>query len=50
MLEIKLRKYDAPSCSAIMIKFPASEQDLQKAMDKIGIGITTEKQCLVDAV
>ena len=50
MLEIKLRKYDVPSCSAITIVFPASEPDLQKAMDKIGIGITTEKQCLVDAV
>lgn len=50
MLEIKLRKYDAPSHCTTTIMFPASEPDLQEVMDEIGVGITTEKQCLVDAV
>ncbi|WP_313180763.1 antirestriction protein ArdA [Lacrimispora sp.] len=50
MLEIKLKKYDSLSQSAIILKFPASEPDLQKAMNEIGVGITIEKQCMVDAV
>ncbi|MDR2022217.1 MAG: hypothetical protein LBQ71_02960 [Hungatella sp.] len=50
MLEIKLRKHDASSYRTEVIAFPAIEQNLQEAMDKIGVGITTEKLCLVDAV
>lgn len=50
MLEMKLRKRDAPSYRTAVITFPANEPDLQKAMDEIGIGITTEKLCVVDAV
>jgi len=50
MLEMKLRKRDAPSYRTSVIIFPANEPDLQKAMDEIGIGITTEKLCVVDAV
>ena len=47
---MKLRKRDAPSYRTAVITFPANEPDLQKAMDGIGIGITTEKLCVVDAV
>lgn len=50
MLEIKLRKLDAPFNCTATISFPASEPDLQEEMDRLGIGITTEKQCLVEAV
>ena len=50
MLEIKLRKHDTPSYRTAVVKFPATEPDLQEAMEKIGVGITTEKLCLVDAV
>lgn len=50
MLEMKLRKRDAPSYRTAVITFPANEPDLQKAMDEIGIGITTGKLCVVDAV
>ena len=50
MLEIKIKKYDSLSQRAIILTFPASEPDLQKAMNEIGVGITIEKQCMVDAV
>ena len=50
MLEMKLRKRDAPSYRTAVIVFPAAEPDLQKAMDEIGVGITTEKLCVVDDV
>ena len=50
MLEMKLRKHDAPSYRTAVITFPANEPDLQKAMDEIGVGITTEKLCVVDTV
>ncbi|MGI6402883.1 MAG: hypothetical protein ACOX0K_01395 [Oscillospiraceae bacterium] len=50
MIEMKLRRHDIPSHPTVVITFPASEQDLQKAMDDIGVGITTEKLCVVDAV
>lgn len=50
MLVMKLRRHDAPSYRTAVIAFPAAEPDLQKAMGEIGVGITTEKLCLVDAV
>lgn len=50
MLEMKLRRHDAPSYRTAVIVFPAAEPDLQKAMDEIGVGITVEKLCMVDAV
>lgn len=50
MLEIKLRKHDTPSYRTAVVKFPAAEPDLQEATNGIGVGITTEKLCLVDAV
>lgn len=50
MLEIKLRKFDATSCLAAVIAFPAAESDMQEAMEGIGVGITTEKLCMVDAI
>lgn len=50
MLEMKLRKHDAPSYRTAVITFPANEPDLQKAMDELSIGVTIEKLCLVDAV
>ena len=50
MLEMKLRRHDAPSYRTAVLAFPAAEPDLQKAMDEIGVGVTTEKLCLVDAV
>ncbi len=43
MLEMKLRRHDAPSYRAAVLAFPAAEPDLQKAMDEIGVGDTTEK-------
>ncbi|GLC79671.1 hypothetical protein [Lacrimispora brassicae] len=48
MVEIKLRKLGAPFNCTATITFPASEPDLQEEMDRLGI--TTEKQCLVEAV
>ncbi len=50
MLEITLRRYDAPSYRTAVIAFPAPEPDLEKALDGIGVGITTEKNCLVDKI
>lgn len=50
MLEMTLRKYDAPSYRAAVIAFPANEQDLEKALDGIGVGITIEKNCIVDKI
>ena len=50
MLKITLRRHDAPSYRTAVVTFPAAEPDLQKAMDQISVGITTEKLCLTDAV
>jgi hypothetical protein len=50
MLEITLRRYDAPSYRIAVIVFPAHEPDLESVLDGIGVGITTEKNCLVDRV
>jgi hypothetical protein len=50
MLEMTLRKYDAPSYRTAVIAFPANEQNLEKALDRIGVGITIEKNCLVDKI
>ncbi len=50
MLNLTLRHKAAPSYRSITIEFPALPDDLQQAMDSIGVGITTEKLCLVDAV
>ncbi|ACL20446.1 hypothetical protein Dhaf_2418 [Desulfitobacterium hafniense DCB-2] len=50
MLKLQLRKHDAPSYRTTVVEFPAVEPDLQKEMEKIGVGITTEKLCLVDSV
>ena len=50
MLKLTLRHNAAPSYRSVAIEFPALHDDLQKAMDSIGVGITTEKLCLVDAV
>lgn len=50
MLEIKLRKQDDPFDRTAVISFPVDELELQEAMEGIGVGITTEKLCLVDAI
>lgn len=50
MLKLQLRRHDAPSYRTVAIEFPAPEPDLQENMKELGIGITTEKLCLVDAV
>lgn len=50
MLKLQLRRHDAPSYRTVAIEFPAPEPDLQGNMKELGIGITTEKLCLVDAV
>ena len=50
MLKITLRRHDAPSYRTATLEFPVAEPDLQKAMDQISVGITTEKLCLADAV
>lgn len=50
MLEMTLRRYDAPSYRTAAITFPASEPDLEKLLDGIGVGITIEKNCLVDKI
>lgn len=50
MLEMTLRRYDAPSYRTAAIAFPASEPDLEKVLDGIGVGITIEKNCLVDKI
>lgn len=50
MLKLTLRKSDAPSYRTVAIEFPAIEGDLQKALDGIGVGVTTEKSCLVDKI
>lgn len=50
MLKLQLRRHDAPSYRTVAIEFPAPEPDLQEKMKELGVGITTEKLCLVDAV
>ena len=50
MLKLQLRRHDAPSYRTVAIEFPAPEPDLQEKMKELGIGITTEKLCLIDAV
>ncbi len=50
VLKIKMRRHDAPSYRTVSIEFPASEPDLQEKMKELGVGITTEKLCLVDEV
>lgn len=50
MLKLTLRRNDAPSYRTATIEFPAIEGDLQKMLDGIGVGITTEKNCIVDQI
>ena len=50
MLKLTLRRNDAPSYRTATIEFPAIEGDLQKELNMIGVGITTEKNCLVDKI
>lgn len=45
-----LRRYDAPSYRTAVIAFPAPEPDLERELDGIGIGITIEKNCLVEKI
>lgn len=50
MMKMNLRRYDAPSYRTVVIEFPTAESNLQEKMKELGIGITTEKLCLVDSV
>ena len=50
MLKLTLHKKDAPAYRSATIEFPATEGDLQKALEQIGVGITTERNCLVDKI
>ncbi len=50
MLEIKLHKHDDSLNRTADLFFPANEIDLAEMMNKIDIGITTEKLCVVDEV
>lgn len=50
MLKLTIRRNDAPSYRTATIEFPAIEGDLQKQLNLIGVGVTTEKNCLVDKI
>ncbi len=50
LFKLTIRHKTAPSYSAVSIGFPADEPELHTLMARIGVGITTEKLCLIDAV
>ncbi len=50
MLKLTFRKNNAPAYRTATIEFPAIEGDLQKSLEQIGVGITTEKNCLVEKI
>lgn len=50
MLRIKLLKYDAPSYKTEFIDFPAAENNLDEIMRERNIGITTDKNCMVEQI
>ncbi len=50
LFKLTMRHKSAPSYSTVSIGFPADEPELHTLMARIGVGITTEKLCLVDAV
>lgn len=50
MLKIVLHKSDAPSYRAAVLQLPEQENTLAEKLEQIGVGITTEKNCLVDQV
>lgn len=50
MFKVTLRRNDAPSYRTATIEFPALENELVKTLAGIGVGITTEKNCLVEQI
>lgn len=48
MLRLVLRRSDAPAYQTTVIGFPAHEDALERALVSIGVGICTEKNCLVE--
>lgn len=48
MLKLTLRKYDAPSYRVASLELPEREDILAKKLEEIGVGITLEKNCLVE--
>lgn len=50
MLKVTLRRNDAPSYRTATIEFPALENEFVKTLAGIGVGITTEKNCLVEQI
>lgn len=50
MLKITLHKSDAPSYRVAVLNLPEQENTLAEKLERIGVGITTEKNCLVDQV
>lgn len=50
MVQLKLRRYDAPSYKVAFIDFPALESKLDEAMRGIDVGISTEKNCIVEEI
>lgn len=50
MLNLTIRRSDAPGYRTATIQFPALENELQDQLNRIGIGITTDKSCLVEEI